>query len=85
MKGNPMTESTRTGDVAADVDIPSWTPPDVDIDSVTTGDMPGDKVQINQSHIDKANTIFPHLLGDSYAKADEQMARFMEEVVPLVD
>ena len=30
-------------------------------------------------------TIFPHLLGDSYAKADEQMARFMEEVVPLVD
>ncbi len=29
-------------------------------------------------------TIFPHLLGDSYKKADEQMARFMEEVVPLV-
>lgn len=30
-------------------------------------------------------TIFPHLIGDSYKKADEQMARFMEEVVPLVD
>ena len=29
-------------------------------------------------------TIFPHLLGDSYKKADEQMARFMNEVVPLV-
>jgi alkanesulfonate monooxygenase SsuD/methylene tetrahydromethanopterin reductase-like flavin-dependent oxidoreductase (luciferase family) len=29
-------------------------------------------------------TIFPHLLGDSYKKADEQMARFMEEVMPLV-
>jgi hypothetical protein len=57
-----MTESTHRGDVAADVGAPSWTPPDVDIDSVTTGDMPGDKVQINQSHIDKANTIFPHLL-----------------------
>jgi alkanesulfonate monooxygenase SsuD/methylene tetrahydromethanopterin reductase-like flavin-dependent oxidoreductase (luciferase family) len=29
-------------------------------------------------------TIFPHLLGDTYAKADEQMARFMNEVLPLV-
>lgn len=29
-------------------------------------------------------TIFPHLIGDSYKKADEQMARFMGEVVPLV-
>lgn len=29
-------------------------------------------------------TIFPHLLGDPYKKADEQMARFMEEVMPLV-
>jgi alkanesulfonate monooxygenase SsuD/methylene tetrahydromethanopterin reductase-like flavin-dependent oxidoreductase (luciferase family) len=29
-------------------------------------------------------TIFPHLLGDPYKKADEQMARFMEEVVPLL-
>jgi alkanesulfonate monooxygenase SsuD/methylene tetrahydromethanopterin reductase-like flavin-dependent oxidoreductase (luciferase family) len=30
-------------------------------------------------------TIFPHLLGDTYAKADEQMARFMEQVMPLVN
>ncbi|MFM2182791.1 MAG: hypothetical protein RJB61_1085 [Actinomycetota bacterium] len=29
-------------------------------------------------------TIFPHLIGDSYAKAEEQMERFMGEVVPLV-
>jgi alkanesulfonate monooxygenase SsuD/methylene tetrahydromethanopterin reductase-like flavin-dependent oxidoreductase (luciferase family) len=29
-------------------------------------------------------TVFPHLLGDSYKKADEQMARFMDEVMPLV-
>lgn len=30
-------------------------------------------------------TIFPHFLGDSYKKADEQLARFKEEVVPLVN
>jgi alkanesulfonate monooxygenase SsuD/methylene tetrahydromethanopterin reductase-like flavin-dependent oxidoreductase (luciferase family) len=29
-------------------------------------------------------TIFPHLIGDPYKKATEQMARFVEEVVPLV-
>ncbi len=29
-------------------------------------------------------TIFPHLIGDPYAKAVEQMARFKEEVLPLV-
>lgn len=29
-------------------------------------------------------TIFPHLLGDSYKKANEQMARFKEEVQPLL-
>jgi hypothetical protein len=29
-------------------------------------------------------TIFPHLIGDPYKKADEQMARFAEEVVPLL-
>lgn len=29
-------------------------------------------------------TIFPHLLGDPYKKADEQMARFVQEVVPLL-
>ena len=29
-------------------------------------------------------TIFPHLLGDSYKRADEQMARFKEQVQPLL-
>jgi alkanesulfonate monooxygenase SsuD/methylene tetrahydromethanopterin reductase-like flavin-dependent oxidoreductase (luciferase family) len=29
-------------------------------------------------------TLFPHLIGDSYSKAVEQMARFKEEVLPLV-
>jgi alkanesulfonate monooxygenase SsuD/methylene tetrahydromethanopterin reductase-like flavin-dependent oxidoreductase (luciferase family) len=29
-------------------------------------------------------TLFPHLLGDPYAKATEQMERFMTEVLPLV-
>jgi alkanesulfonate monooxygenase SsuD/methylene tetrahydromethanopterin reductase-like flavin-dependent oxidoreductase (luciferase family) len=29
-------------------------------------------------------TIYPHLPGDPYAKAVEQMERFMTEVVPLV-
>ena len=29
-------------------------------------------------------TLFPHLLGDPYKKADEQMARFAEEVLPLL-
>jgi alkanesulfonate monooxygenase SsuD/methylene tetrahydromethanopterin reductase-like flavin-dependent oxidoreductase (luciferase family) len=29
-------------------------------------------------------TLFPHLIGDPYSKAVEQMGRFMTEVVPLV-
>lgn len=29
-------------------------------------------------------TLFPHFLGDPYKKADEQMARFAEEVLPLL-
>ncbi|HQV58034.1 MAG TPA: LLM class flavin-dependent oxidoreductase, partial [Ilumatobacteraceae bacterium] len=29
-------------------------------------------------------TIFPHMLGDTYAKAEEQMERFSTEVIPLV-
>jgi alkanesulfonate monooxygenase SsuD/methylene tetrahydromethanopterin reductase-like flavin-dependent oxidoreductase (luciferase family) len=30
-------------------------------------------------------TLFPHLLGDPYEKANEQMARFMQDVLPLVN
>lgn len=29
-------------------------------------------------------TIYPHLTGDPYAKAVEQMGRFMNDVLPLV-
>ena len=29
-------------------------------------------------------TVFPHLIGDPYAKAVEQMERFMGDVVPLL-
>ena len=29
-------------------------------------------------------TLFPHLIGDPYSKAVEQMQRFMEDVAPKV-
>ena len=29
-------------------------------------------------------TIFPHLVGDPYAKSVEQMGRFVNDVMPLV-
>ncbi|MFV0306346.1 MAG: LLM class flavin-dependent oxidoreductase [Desertimonas sp.] len=29
-------------------------------------------------------TLFPHMIGDPYKKADEQMTRFVEEVLPLI-
>lgn len=32
-----------------------------DLQSIPTGDMPGDKVQISQQHVDKAQVIFPRL------------------------
>jgi glycosidase len=32
-----------------------------DLSSIPTGDMPGDKVQITQQHVDKAQVIFPRL------------------------
>ncbi|MBD5161896.1 MAG: ATP-binding protein [Oscillibacter sp.] len=41
--------------------MPQWTPPAVS-GGIPHGDMPGDKVEINQGHIDKANTIFPLLV-----------------------
>jgi glycosidase len=36
-------------------------PPIPDLQSIPTGDMPGDKVQITQQHVDKAQVIFPRL------------------------
>lgn len=51
-----MTDSPDPTEVSA------WEPPAIDLETVKTGDMPGDKIQINQSHIDKANVAFPRLL-----------------------
>lgn len=38
-----------------------WCPPVIKTESIKTGDMPGDKVLINDSHVDLANKIYPHL------------------------
>lgn len=38
-----------------------WYPPTI-LGEIPHGDMPGDKVEINEDHIVKANTIFPKLL-----------------------
>jgi alpha-galactosidase len=56
-----MTENADTDPMNTEP-LPGWAPPRIDLASVKTGDMPGDKVQINQSHVDKANTIFPYVL-----------------------
>lgn len=41
--------------------IANWQPPILD-GPIPHGDMPGDKVEIGQGHIDKANLIFPLLV-----------------------
>jgi len=41
---------------------PVWTPPSVDVSSLITGDMPGDKIEINEDHIARANIAFPLIL-----------------------
>lgn len=53
--------------------LPQWTPPALEGD-IPHGDMPGDKVEIGQGHIDKANTIFPLLLPMA-AEAAERTGR----------
>lgn len=47
-----------------------WAPPAVPGD-IPHGDMPGDRVEIGQGHIDKANTIFPLLVPLAAAAARE--------------
>lgn len=54
-------EATGHRPVSAGEETP-WRPPTIDVAATRTGDMPGDKVQIEQAHIDKATTAFPHLL-----------------------
>ena len=41
--------------------LAQWTPPAAD-GGIPHGDMPGDKVEIDQGHIEKANAVFPLLL-----------------------
>lgn len=57
----------------AAAELSKWTPP-APGGTIPHGDMPGDKVEIGQGHIDKANTIFPLLLPMA-AKAAEGTGR----------
>jgi alpha-galactosidase len=43
--------------------LENWIPPVIP-DDIPHGDMPGDKVSINQTHIDKALIIFPKLIAE---------------------
>lgn len=45
-------------------DLGVFPPKDIKISSIITGDMPEDKIQIDSSHIKRANTIFPFLIND---------------------
>lgn len=47
-----------------------WNPPLFDLIDIVPGDMPGDKIEIDDSHIKRANSIFPYLL-DELNKADK--------------
>lgn len=51
----------------------AWEPPAIDLNTVKTGDMPGDKIQIKPVHIDKANTIFPHLLAELNTRGSDRL------------
>lgn len=58
--------------------IDSWQPPEIPSE-IPHGDMPGDKVEINEGHIEKANLIFP-LLVPMAAKAAESSGRVVVSV-----
>ncbi len=51
----------------------NWKPPEIP-ENIPHGDMPGDKVEIGQGHIDKANLIFP-LLVPMAAEAAEKTGK----------
>lgn len=44
-----------------------WTAPQIDLNNIKTGDMPGDKIAIDESHIKRANQIFPYAF-DEFSK-----------------
>ena len=58
--------------------IENWKPPEVPAD-IPHGDMPGDKVEINEGHIEKANLIFP-LLAPMAAEAAGETGRVVVAV-----
>ncbi len=68
-----MSERSTSNNENSVNELPAWNPPQIDISSVKTGDMPGDKIQINQSHIDKANTVFPHLLQELESMSGQRL------------
>ena len=47
--------------ILSNFDVDGWVAPEVGAD-ISIGDVPGDKVKIWDSHITKANAIFPELL-----------------------
>lgn len=64
--GNVNYKDYRSGGIPMDVrqlleNLTQWQPPVVGED-IPHGDMPGDKVEIGEVHIQKANVIFPKLL-----------------------
>lgn len=60
--------------------IQEWDPPVIEGD-IPHGDMPGDKVQIEETHITKANQIFPVLMEQLSSKIKETK---VEKVVVTV-
>ncbi len=44
---------SKAAEIVANINVP---------DDIPHGDMPGDKIEIGESHIAKAKTIFPHLV-----------------------
>ena len=48
-------------EILSSIDNGAWSVPEITAD-IPHGDMPGDKVEIGESHIEKAKTIFPELV-----------------------
>jgi len=40
-----------------------WIPPVLDVARLKAGDMPGDQIRIDESHVKRANIVFPLVLG----------------------
>ncbi|MBO4808801.1 MAG: adenylylsulfate kinase [Lachnospiraceae bacterium] len=57
----------------------NWQPPVIPSD-IPHGDMPGDKVEINEGHVKKANVIFPRLL----SLMEEEASNGKEKIVITV-